>query len=207
MALSGTVTVNGVPMNGWCVCANEVNDASQSNRTNTDTNGNYQMTLFPGTYRIGVEGSYVDHWGGTSTSFSLPVGYPGAQNLVMNGDAVLNVAIPVDTLTGRVVDTNGQGIPNATASMTPINWNPLDMPFWSSSTVSAADGSYKLFILPGTSSIEVTPPSGTRSGGETIQVDISGDSAQDITLGEQLSTIRRSHNQRGTGDWMDRRCK
>jgi hypothetical protein len=124
-SLSGAVTIDGVPMNGWIVGANEVSDANQGNRTNTDTNGNYGMGLFPGTYRIWVEGSYVDYWGGTSTSFSLPVGYPGAQNLVVSGDATQNISVTAYTLTGRVMDTNGQGIPDVVVSI-----SSGGIPYW-----------------------------------------------------------------------------
>jgi hypothetical protein len=144
------------------------------------------MTLLPGTYGVGVEGDFYEYWGGTYTKFSIPLGYPGARNLVVSADTVLNVPITTNTLTGRVVDAYGQGVPNVTASMIPLDWNPLEKPYWSSSTVSAADGSYKLLVLPGASRIQVTPPGGSHFSEVTIEVEITGDSVQDITLGEQL---------------------
>ena len=50
-SLSGTVTVNGTPVNEWWVIAGEESGANQGNNAYTDGNGHYQMALFPGTYR------------------------------------------------------------------------------------------------------------------------------------------------------------
>jgi len=179
--LSGTVTINGVPVNGCQVSAWEASGAQQGNNAYTDSNGHYQMPLFPGTYNVWVQGTIYDYWGGTYTSFNIPLGYQAAQNLVISDAATLNIPITTYKLTGRVMDTNGQGIPNAMLSVS-SEWSP----YWTSSSVSAADGSYKLFVYPGTYTIGVRPPDGTLFGVTMIRVDISGDSARDITLEEQL---------------------
>ena len=186
--LSGTITVNGVPlqiddmtpMNWGEVSATEVSGANQGNRVNIPDGGHYQMALFPGTYNVQLNYWFSEEtWDGNWTYFSI-YGHPVAENLSISGDTTLDIPLTVYTLTGRVVDTNGIGVPDVEVSTG--WWNPQ----YSSSTRTSADGSYKLYLLSGTYSLQINPPSGTRFAATSIEVDISGNATQDIVLEEQF---------------------
>jgi len=140
------------------------------------------MALFPGTYNISVSGNFMDYWADTWTQFRINY-YSVAQDLSISSDISLDIPITAYILTGRVTDTNGIGIPDV----------EVEAP-WSGSCTSlvrktsaepGSVGMYKLYLLPGTYSLRIKPPSGTRFGATTIEVNISGDTTKDIVLEEQ----------------------
>lgn len=85
--LSGTVTINGIPvridMNAFGnVRATETSGANQGSRVDIQEGGQYQMALFPGTYNVLVDYWFWESWGGTWTSCGTDR-YPAVQDLEM----------------------------------------------------------------------------------------------------------------------------
>ena len=138
----------------------------------------------PGTYNVWVEGSYVDHWGGTSTSLNFPLGYPGPQNLVMSGDATRR-----HICNDLYLDRQGDGYERAGHSKCRGKHIERGIPYWGSSTVSAADGSYKLFVLPGTYSIQVTAPPEQYPPFTIQRITFTGDTTREIVLSYDYTVL------------------
>jgi|GEM_PF-1784339 len=190
--LSGTVTVDGVPVRPGMmdqmvtatVRATEVTGANQGNSAGVNPDGTYEMVLFSGTYNISVDYGFGESWHGTGISFGS-WGYPGPENLPIGEDTPQDIDLPLHTLTGKVTDTGGNPLPNVQLSyFGPCNNGSTTNGSTKTSAEAGFEGTYKLYFLPGTYSLEVKPPAGTRFGPVTMEVNVPG-TAPSIELQEQ----------------------
>jgi fibronectin type 3 domain-containing protein len=151
--LSGTMTINGVPVEPGMmnsVRATEVSGANQGNSANVSAGGQYQMALFPGTYNIiYTYNSYTYDpilQITTSASFQETV----VTNRNIESDTTLDIPIQMHTLSGRITDIHGAGIANVYIAATKMN-------MCGANTRTAPDGSYSLELTPWNYSIQITP--------------------------------------------------
>ena len=105
VTLSGSVTSSGTGVSGLAVWASRVNGPGFFS-TQTDTNGNYSLTMPSGiSYTVGVRSlSYIANQGDVAVAVS--------GNTTQN----FTLASAGSTITGKVVDSNGNGIANAWVS-------------------------------------------------------------------------------------------
>ncbi len=162
------------------VYATETTGANQGNNVTVAADGSYQMALFPGTYNVSLYHYFSESWDGTYTGFET-LNYQAAQNLTISADTTLDIPVVLYTLTGRVTDTNGQGVSNVA-----LNTWGMQCSSW---TNTSADGSYKLFLLPGTYSIQITPPPALFPPFEVKKVHITGDSSRNIVLSYDYAAL------------------
>ena len=198
--LSGTVTVDGVPASsdmhpGGCVRATEINGANQGNSVDINPDGTYQMALFPGTYNISTDYSIWETSDDMNpmadyTWFSTS-GYPSLQNFSISADTSHDIDIPLHSVNGTVTDINGQGIPDVQLSYslhTSINC-------WGETRTSGdppAVGTYKLYFLPGTYSLQVNAPPSLYPPFQIKKLHISGDMIRDIVLSYDYTILEEA---------------
>lgn len=148
----------------------EAYDPLTKNHENTISaiDGSYSMLLFEGTYQIEV--SFIDSPG-------LPVGrFNPVLNLNISNDIVLDIDLPIFTLSGVVTDENGKAIPNLSVLADD------QVAGYSCSTVTNYDGSYSMLLFTGIYNLtlefswiegypegEITPISNLEFNQDTIQ--------------------------------------
>ena len=185
--LSGTISgIPAVSSQGYSYLglkAVETNAANLGNEIRPISNGAYQMALFNGTYDLGVTGYLNDFINGQYTSFGAYYsnGYTLIEDLVITGDTNQNVTLPIYELSGVVTDTDGNPIPN-------VRLEYCQPPACGDTTTSLApsyEGTYKLFFLPGTYDLKITPPAGSRFSTTQKAVTISGNQTLTIKLEPQ----------------------
>ena len=170
--LSGKVTVNGAlpgatdPTVTPTVWATEVSGANLGNSVSVNPDGTFRMALFSGTYNISVDYWFGESWHGTWINFNT-WDYPGPQNLSISADVSKNIDIVLHSLIGTVKDTDGN----------PVSDVELSYSLGSTATSAEAgfEGVYKLYFLPGTYSLQVNPPAGTRFCPITVETNIPGE--------------------------------
>jgi len=107
-----------------------------------DEEGFYNIRLPKGSYR--VRAHYPD--------FAAPP--PPRADLRYKEDALLNISLePASTLTGRVVEESGEGMPGISVSYWMEGLPHQD-------TLTAMDGSYRLRVPTGEGTVRVLPPEG-----------------------------------------------
>ena len=139
-ALSGRVTDKGVPVEGVEVSVQHT-DGSSSEWTQTDADGRYRVSLWPGTYTV---------------SFRLPNGLTeyaprqidplkaGTITVAAGADTVLNEKLRArGFVTGTLTDAAGDPVAEASASLIGKGW---DHP----SGYTDATGAYRIEAWPGT---------------------------------------------------------
>jgi len=135
------------------VTATEVTGANQGNRVSVNSDGTYQMALFPGTYNISVDYWFGESLNGTWINFGS-YGYPGPNKLSISADTVQNIDIPLHTLTGTVTDTHGNPVPDVELSYS----GSYGYGSAKTSAEAGLEGVYRLYFLPGTYSLKVACP-------------------------------------------------
>ena len=184
-----TGVISGVPVvsaSGWNdlrLRADETSGANLGNEIGPIANGPYQMALFPGTYDLRLKGYLRDYINGQSIYFGVSTyeGYPFIEDVVISGDTTQNIALPIYELTGVVTDTDGNPIPDVKLeySQVPVYGSTI------SSSEPSPVGAYKLFFVPGTYNLTISPPAGSRFSTTQRSVTISGNQNLTITLEAQ----------------------
>ena len=160
----------------------ETSGANLGNEIKPVANGPYGMALFTGTYDLRVTGGFSDNLNGQYTSLGLyDAGYPLVEDVVITGDTNRNIALPIYGLTGVITDTEGTPIRNVRLeyNQSPGYGNTI------TSSELGSEGTYKIYFVPGTYTLTITPPAGTRFSATTRQVTISGSQGLDIELEAQ----------------------
>jgi len=161
-----TVTMPlGVRINGTVTGSDEATpanilvDADTGNPgplTQTVTGGTFSLLVPPGSYKLyfhdlngelsPLKARYVDGCYASGASGKVTTDPNACTTLTFTmGSTVppLNVTIPLGVqIRGRVIDQNGQGLPNMWVHLSPDNFGWLSM-------TTAADGSYSFAVIPG----------------------------------------------------------
>ena len=187
-ALGGTVTVNGVAVQGGSIVAYPPGTdpfVDYRNKVYICDRGQYQIALTPGTYDVQLGYGITKCFGETNTwgsclgiTTNCSINYIAAQNLAIDQDTTLNIPIALYTLTGKVTDPKGIGIPDVQVKAKSSDTT--------SNTTTTDDGSYILYVLPGTYDLSLIPPQDTRFTPTELNVSVSGNTTRDIVLEEQF---------------------
>jgi hypothetical protein len=193
--LSGSITVNGsmlppemmASMAGATVRATETNGANQGNTVEVDSDGTYRMALSPGTYNISVDYWFGEDWHGTSINYGS-WGYPGARNLSVTTDISQDIDIPLHVLSGTVKDISGNPV-----SDVQLNYSgPYSNGTIKTSAEAGFEGTYKLYFLPGTYSVQVNAPPALYPPFQVKRVTIIEDATRNIVLGNDYSVLEQA---------------
>ncbi|MFL6211225.1 MAG: carboxypeptidase regulatory-like domain-containing protein [Pyrinomonadaceae bacterium] len=224
ITLQGLVTLSGriVDRDGQPVPHLEViletsTDVAQA-ATRTAADGSYLLRAGRGTYFLRVRNN-----GPANEISNLPLAprVPrtfdsgpfrdpnGADNISLTQDTVRNVTLPTRILSGTVRDSRGQPVAGARLSsvqnysyvsdlstLNPVTFDAYSQQDDGRLAVTAADGSYRMYVLPtnfngNLSPILVEPPTGSGLPTQTAAgIEIQGDRTLDITLQRPTRMIR-----------------
>src|SRR5262245_33873872 len=137
----------------------EVNASNQfgSQFTVTDGNGQYQIPVFPGTYRLSYSRfqSGLTQWAHAQKSFSTAAAFSvGAGGTTVVDEQLL----PTGTLAGHLVDSNGQPVPFGSVTVFDTHGNPAGF-------ASINNGNWQAPVYPGSYQVEFSlffPVSGSQ---------------------------------------------
>lgn len=143
--------------------------------TTTSTGAFRFYVPIAGTYRLQI---YSDYYGsGTSPIYYAP---PDTTVTITDVTQTLNLGdmlMKNPNVTGTITDTDGTtGIRYANASIHTTNWS------YSKGTSSAADGSFGLYVVPGTYTFSIWLPS-TDSGGNPVDQTVTVTEGETLALG------------------------
>ena len=188
--LSGTVTMEGAPIqivDEWPLFASgrvravDTAGFNLGNEVNIQEEGQYEMALFPGTYDLDLSYDYslYDETSGHCTRTLSISHYPVVQNLIVSADTTVDIPAVIYTLSGYVTDTAETPMADVLIS---TEYHFPGGSWIYSYTHSATDGSYELYLLPGTYSLLVQAPPATFPPFEIKMLHIDGDTIRDIVL-------------------------
>ena len=187
----------------------------------TDGNGNYSISLVPGTYDIGVsvwESSSSEPWGSSSININ-----PLIVNLDISADTLQDITIPLARVSGSTKDSNGVAVGNVMI-VTHNCWPDFSLGFESwhcSDTEIYSDqfGAYSFIVLPGIAyTVRITPPAGSGLAELLVnEFQVNGDMTHDFVLlpgftlsgvvrddaGTALSNAEVAIIEPSTGDWIN----
>jgi hypothetical protein len=181
--LSGTLTyADGSPAIGW-VYAFEVNGPAY--RYVWSSNGTYQMALAPGNYRVYAY-VYTTYGPGYTKYTRITTPY---QTVSVSGDTHFNIAVPPHDfyhLTGKVTDINNIIQPNVKIEA----YDKSEICY--GQTTTDTDGSYELFLMPGTYSLRISAPPATYPPFEIKKLIVAGDSVRNIRLSLEYTLLEEA---------------
>jgi MBG domain (YGX type)/Pentapeptide repeats (8 copies)/Carboxypeptidase regulatory-like domain/Bacterial Ig domain len=154
--------------------------------TQTVTGGTYSWLVPPGSYKFyfhDPNSTYVDGCYSSGTSGNFTTDPNACSTLTMEANVTLpTVTIPLGVqIRGRVIDQNGQGLPNMGVSLSPNN-------FWWLSMTTADNGSYSFAVVPGSYTVTFWGGGSDHAGGCYYSVangnlDGSGNTCTPVTVG------------------------
>ena len=111
--ISGTITLpDGTPVSGATLGARP-QSGGQSDRTTTDENGAYSMTLVSGVYRFTLNKIFQDDNG---TSFTRYEDFNFTQDIDVTEDVLQNFTVPLILISGKTIDSDGVALANVAVS-------------------------------------------------------------------------------------------
>jgi protocatechuate 3,4-dioxygenase beta subunit len=177
---------NGQPVPNAYV---RVSGGSSSASTYTDSQGQYTLQAASGTAHLQVYGSGPA--GVAPSNFSAE-----RYNIAVNGPTTVDLDLPVVTLTGRVLDPNGNGVAGASLSLSSYQSVTGGSNNSSASVTTDPQGAYTVLLLNGSASAAAQPPAGSPLVATAKSFTLNGDSQEDFTLGTAvaISGVIRGRN-------------
>ena len=204
MILSGTVTAGGAPVRAAQIMvypSNSLNHGPtpvppEAAKATTDDRGFYQVTLPPGTYRIGA----FRHYGGQNPpadGFYPITWYGDAYAIGFGKDIVVAGKVTGADISmlrsvsvgGRVVGRDGLPVPNAQVSLSK-GFGGIQFPL--ASGVTDQSGTFSLATVAMSMTLTVQASGRTTAGWTTIDLDLRGDRT------DLVATIDRGNVVTGT---------
>ncbi|TMG59642.1 MAG: hypothetical protein E6H87_10015 [Chloroflexi bacterium] len=204
MVLTGTVTAGGAPVRAAQIMvypSNSLNHGPtpvppEAAKTTTDDRGFYQVTLPPGTYRIGVfrdytgqtrsiDGFYPITWYGDAYAIGFGKDVTVAGNVTGANISMLRSV----TVGGRVLGRDGVSVPNAQVSLSKM-FGGIQYPL--SGGVTDRTGGFTLTTVAMPMTLAVQASGRTTPAWTTIDLDVRGDRT------DLVATIDRGNIVTGT---------
>lgn len=185
--ITGTVTGrNGQPVPNVTVRA-YVGPSNAS--AQTDGQGRYSVLAANGT-------AYMEFYGGGAAGVTPANFYVERYNIAVNGGAVVDVALPVHLLSGRVLDPAGVGVAGATLNLSTAQYLNNGRESSSAFATTDAQGGYSMLLLAGSGGGTARPPSGSNLVPVSKSFALTADSQLDFTLGAavEITGIVRGRN-------------
>ena len=174
-SLHGTLTLNNLPDNvnsTVTLYAQDLSGTYPQTSTVVDSNGNYSLAVFEGTYRVYCK-VYVWFYTNNNEYYNYSYDdYDIDTNMSVSSDTIFNIVVPTVLLSGSVTDTNGTPVSGARIT------NYTD--YGGVCVTSGLDGNYKALVMPGTYTITVQPPSNSGFAAISKTIQVSGNTVENI---------------------------
>jgi hypothetical protein len=177
--ISGQVTGHGgVAVAGAVVDIYTLGGGARLLSLTTDADGRYQAALGDGSYDFYIHSNGTPLPGTPSRSW-----YWYRNGLVIAGNTIINHALPVVRVEGRITDANGAPVPNVIVTGTSPFGDATSYGNGQSQVTSETAGHYTLFLLTGSASFTVEPPASTGFSTTALtNVSITSDLTQSVVL-------------------------
>ena len=182
--ISGTITLpDGTPVSGADLTANPQSDG-QSDRTTTDENGAYSMSLVSGIYQLTLNKNIPNNSGSSNASY---YDQNFAQDIDVTEDLQQDFTLPLISVSGQTVDSNGVAVANVSIRANFESFEP-SYSYFITSTTSDEQGEYSLLLLPATYNVTVELIEETSPYGRTSypELDFSEATTNDLII-EQVT--------------------
>lgn len=200
--LSGTVTKGGAPVRGAQVMVYP-SDASnhgptpvppEAGRAITDERGGYQVSLPPGTYRVGAFRDYNNSVRDFGDGYTWVTWYGDGYVIGLGRDVVVNAdpvvadirVLPSVRIAGRVIGRDGVGVPGAQLAL----WRyvgGIQFPFGGGSTDAAGRFSLSHVAMSVTLGIQTNGKTG--ASGTTMDLDLQADRTDLIVTVDRANIV------------------
>ncbi|HEY8203060.1 MAG TPA: fibronectin type III domain-containing protein [Actinomycetota bacterium] len=150
--------------------------------TFSDSDGNYRLSVPPGTYLLTAEPPFGSSRFGRSAEVALTVGSDGT----VTSPASLDVRLTTPNVAGRVLEPGGSTdpVPNARVQV-----RSLDYAFFTD-TFTRSDGTFSLTAPRGTYVLTAEPPPGTTDFGRSDDIRLAVTPGGDLTTSAPLDPVR-----------------
>lgn len=157
--------------------------------TTTSASGTYSLQVPVGTAILVGSGNGPDGVAPASFSFQR-------FDIPVTGATVVNVDLPVVILSGRVLSPSGTPLEGATVDAATSGTDGVTSFFASVGVFTDSLGAYSTMLVAGTGNVTARPPSGTSFLAVSQPLELAGDTAMDLTLGQ---AVELSGTLRGRG--------